>query len=326
MVEPGTQASKFILDVRCLDLRAIPPQRNASRYRVLDASYNKIQVVVRDLLQYNGIVHLNLSVNLLTLFIGRPFQNNAMLRIIDLSHNKLRTFQQDTFEGIVTLTELYLNNNLLSEFDIGILQHFKTFGSLKLDLSSNNNLTCLPLCYIHYFTYRVMIRRGFSQRQELVCTQGEILHAMISSWSMCSYWCRDNAIFNSNIVDTSVSLIAGTLHSRRRCSPCYTQPGILEDTFMVTCDLRHGWWGNHIDCEWVTCPEPPRIDHVEYMGWSDLNCPSWLEFCCEKGYNNMINSLPSMQCSQGEVGNVTGIWRNSWKGGPKCSHHACLHI
>ena len=61
VVEPGTQASKFRLDVRGLDLHSIPTRRNASKYRVLDASYNKMTIITQDLLQYYGIVHLNLE-------------------------------------------------------------------------------------------------------------------------------------------------------------------------------------------------------------------------------------------------------------------------
>lgn len=147
-LHPSISTSLLELLFSFNDFRYLPPRlRNFTELRVLDLSYNKIQVLPNDTFSPNHKLEVfNLSNNYLHIINSRAFAGLQHLRVLDLERNELKKIPGDVFLPLTNILssgegEIFLSRNRW-QCDCGIVnflgwfldhQHTVSWGSRMSD-------------------------------------------------------------------------------------------------------------------------------------------------------------------------------------------------
>lgn len=98
--------------------------------------------------EFDGLIHLNLSRNMLSTCIendtqGQIFQRLINLKVLDISYNRVRKFPRLIFQYLNNLSKLYVMFNSLETFNI-LISHMQKLSFVDL---SNNQITTLDATF-----------------------------------------------------------------------------------------------------------------------------------------------------------------------------------
>lgn len=125
------------------------PLRGLQSVQYLDLSNNLCAYIsVSFFDEFDGVIQLNLSRNMLSTCIendtqGQIFQRLIKLKILDISYNRVRKFPRLIFQYLDNLSELYVKFNSLETFNV-LISHMQKLSFLDL---SNNQITTLDATF-----------------------------------------------------------------------------------------------------------------------------------------------------------------------------------
>lgn len=131
----------------------------------VDFSHNKISKIVKNaFINLSFIEEINLSFNDLTTESLKPdvfeghyspdeYEPIPTLKVLKLSYNLLHSLDQDVFEHITHLQELYLDNNPFKIVHSSVLNAFSDIPQLKVLDMSRCELNELPTDTLHPFRH-----------------------------------------------------------------------------------------------------------------------------------------------------------------------------
>ena len=116
----GLSNSLKLLDLSNTNIKSIEPKsfKNFSRITELDLSYNKIDVIEKDM--FFGLSNLKKlfieGINIAEIHAD-SFRNLQSLEYISLQYNKLQRIGNNIFDGLVNLKEIHLNDNKITAIE-----------------------------------------------------------------------------------------------------------------------------------------------------------------------------------------------------------------
>jgi hypothetical protein len=109
----------------------------------VDLSRNKIKQLIDPERNFESIIALNLSHNLIDIVLSHAFDNFSNLSMLDLSNNLIKALKSDTFRITFAIESINLRNNQISEIPQGLFHsNLKNLVNIYLQ---NNSITEVEL-------------------------------------------------------------------------------------------------------------------------------------------------------------------------------------
>lgn len=126
------------------------PLHNMSGLKILNVSYNQIEVIPRNTFPKLYELHtIDLSHNQVREIWNSVFQTLFSLRSLNLSYNGLETIKASTFGALHTLLELDLRYNNLTDLNKGSLVRLASLRNLDLSHNNLDTIFQLPISLNH---------------------------------------------------------------------------------------------------------------------------------------------------------------------------------